>query len=85
MQNRLLACEDSCDNPGTPHTNQPGRSPTCGYDGYRKASGTAGYRVTVTIHWRVHWTGGGESGDIFTTRSSPAVPIRITELQVVTK
>jgi hypothetical protein len=74
-----------CDNPGVAHQNQPGRSPKCGYDGYRKSSGPAGYQVTATTHWRVHWTGGGESGDIFTTRTSPDVPIRITELQVVTR
>ncbi|MFD0823695.1 hypothetical protein ACFQ0D_36440, partial [Micromonospora zhanjiangensis] len=76
-----------CDNPGTKHTGQAGRSPTCGYDGYGRASGRGGYRITASTHWQVTWvTGSGVTGgfpDI--TRTSPTVPIRITELQVVTQ
>ncbi|MEU8419775.1 hypothetical protein AB0C15_02715 [Micromonospora sp. NPDC048835] len=58
-------------------------SPTCGYDkGYQKAGD---YQVTATTYWTVTWRGGGESGEILVTRNSGIVPIRINELQVVTR
>ncbi|SBT53794.1 hypothetical protein [Micromonospora narathiwatensis] len=77
----------TCTRPGTPYAaNGPraGRtSPDCGYDrGYARA-GT--YQVSATTFWTVHWTGGGQSGDIAQSRASGTVPVQINELQVVTR
>lgn len=51
----------------------------CGFPGYT-ATGT--YTVTATSTWAVHWAGGGQQGDLTTTRTSQ-VQIRIGEVQVV--
>lgn len=77
----------TCTGPGTPYDAGGPRagqtSPDCGYDrGYGRA-GT--YRVSATTYWTVHWSGGGESGDIAQSRVSGTVPVQINELQVVTR
>ncbi|MFE3289033.1 hypothetical protein ACFXJJ_38830 [Streptomyces sp. NPDC059233] len=38
--------------------------------------------MTATTTWAVHWVGGGQQGDLTTTRTSQA-PVRIGEVQVV--
>ncbi|WP_433350714.1 hypothetical protein [Micromonospora sp. CA-111912] len=77
----------TCTVPGTPYeadgpqAGQP--SPDCGYDsGYTRADT---YEVSATTFWNVHWSGGGQSGDIPQTRTSGTVQIEIDELQVVTR
>ncbi|MFY1618738.1 hypothetical protein [Micromonospora sp. WMMD736] len=79
----------TCTTPGTPYDPNGERagltSPDCGYDdGYPKA-GT--YRVGATTYWTVRWwTDNGVEGDpIAQTRTSGTVPVRINELQVVTR
>lgn len=51
----------------------------CGFAGYQS---TGNYTVTATTTWAVHWAGGGQQGDLTTTRTSQ-VQIRIGEVQVV--
>lgn len=51
----------------------------CGIAGYTR---TGPYTVTATTTWAVHWVGGGQQGDLTTTRASQ-VQIRIGEVQVV--
>ncbi|WP_202239782.1 ATP/GTP-binding protein [Actinacidiphila reveromycinica] len=51
----------------------------CGFAGYSR---TGTYTVTATSTWAVHWAGGGQQGDLTTTRTSQ-VQIRIGEVQVV--
>lgn len=80
---QLITCEGA----GTPYSPTGNRagdtSPDCGYDsGYPRPDR---YEITATTHWTAHWTGGGESGDITTTRTSNSVLIQINELQVVTE
>ncbi|GAA1885685.1 hypothetical protein [Asanoa iriomotensis] len=73
----------TCTNPGTPYVRQGGKSPTCGFDGYR-AAGT--FSVQATTTWSVTWDAGGETGTIDgVTRESEPAQIQIDELQVVTK
>ncbi|MGW1768265.1 ATP/GTP-binding protein [Streptomyces sp. NPDC002073] len=75
----------SCPFPGMPYQARFGLSAPsaasgqCGTAGYTRA-GT--YTVNATTTWAVHWVGGGQQGDLTTTRSSQA-PVRIGELQVV--
>jgi hypothetical protein len=61
-----------------------GPSPTCGHR-YAQASidepgGT--YQVRATTHWRVDWSGAGQSGELTFTMSGTR-PLRVTELQVL--
>jgi len=51
----------------------------CGFAGY---DSKGEYAVTATTTWAVHWAGGGQQGDLTTTRTSQ-VQIRIGEVQVV--
>lgn len=77
----------TCTNPGTPHTGQAGKSPTCGYDGYPDPSSTkpgGRYKITGTTTWHVTWAGGGTSGVLDVTRQS-STTIDIGELPVVTR
>lgn len=76
----------SCPFPGKPyvasygaHAPDKGRG-QCGFAGY---STTGEYTVNATTTWAVHWTGGGQQGDLTTTRDSEGVQIRIGEVQVV--
>ncbi|MFD9411544.1 hypothetical protein ACFWBN_31600 [Streptomyces sp. NPDC059989] len=75
----------SCPFPGAPYSPSYGLNPPntaggqCGMPGY---SGVGDYTVTATTTWAVHWVGGGQQGDLTTTRTSQ-VPVRIGELQVV--
>ncbi|MFB7176917.1 ATP/GTP-binding protein [Streptomyces sp. NPDC056257] len=75
----------SCPFPGTPYSPSFGLTPPsaasgqCGIAGYSRVGD---YTVTATTTWAVHWVGGGQQGDLTTTRSSQ-VPVRIGELQVV--
>ncbi|MFI2373164.1 hypothetical protein [Streptomyces sp. NPDC018833] len=71
----------TCNNAGTPYKKSYGKkaSPTCGHV-YTKASEK--FTVTATTTWNVHWTGGGQQGDITVTRDSQTTA-RIGEVQVV--
>jgi len=79
-----------CTNPGTPY--QPGygltASPTCPYTYAAPSSTTAHphgrYTVTATTFWRVHWSGGGQSGVLNPTSRSQS-SVEIGEIQVVTQ
>ncbi|WUD70293.1 ATP/GTP-binding protein [Streptomyces sp. NBC_00510] len=75
-----------CSAGGTPYKASYGlrKSPDCGYVyGSTSAWQPHGkYTVTATSTWQVHWVGGGQQGDLTTTRTSQ-VQIRIGELQVV--
>lgn len=75
----------SCPFPGTPYNPAFGLTPPsnasgqCGTAGYSRVGD---YTVTATTTWAVDWVGGGQQGDLTTTRTSQA-PVRIGELQVV--
>src|SRR6266508_3314880 len=78
----------TCDNPGTPYEDRFGNSmsPTCGYR-YGFPSATAAnpngrYTVTATTHWRVEWSGGGQSG-VLNPTSQSQTSVRIGEIPVV--
>ncbi|GIF69617.1 hypothetical protein Ais01nite_76520 [Asanoa ishikariensis] len=76
----------TCTNPGTPYARQGGKSPTCGYDGYRAASPRGGaYTVEATTTWTVTWVAGGQNGTIEGVTRDNEAQIQIDELQVVTK
>ncbi|MFD7555213.1 ATP/GTP-binding protein [Streptomyces sp. NPDC059835] len=74
-----------CPFPGTPYSASFGLNPPstangqCGMPGYSRVGE---YTVTATTTWAVHWVGGGQQGDLTTTRTSQA-PVRIGEVQVV--
>jgi hypothetical protein len=78
----------TCTAPGTPYRPEYGNrmSPDCGYAGYPRPSSTVGgrYTITGTTTWQVNWAGGGQTGQVTTTRSSAAT-IDIDELQVITQ
>jgi hypothetical protein len=80
----------TCPNPGTPHKQETGPSPTCGFDqGYAESSRTSDtgrYVVTATTTWHIDWwvVGGGVTGTETVTRES-TTSIMISELQVVTR
>lgn len=77
-----------CRGPGTPYTGAvaAGRSsPDCGHT-YRTSSADRpdrAFAISVTVHWRVAWKGGGQAGTFpdLTTASSEAV--RVTESQAL--
>ena len=74
-----------CDGPGTPYSPQRdprSASPDCGYT-YRTASGSGGYPVTATIHWRVSWSGAGQSGSFGGLRSSTSTTFEVAEVGAV--
>lgn len=89
----------TCANPGTPHTNQAGKSPTCGYHGRSSSSSPSDplggyplpsstveggrYTVTGTTTWRIDWVGGGQRGVIWRERLS-STTIEIREGHVLT-
>lgn len=58
-----------CTSPGTPFRRGDGgtESPTCGHVYQAPADP---YQVTATSHWRVDWSGGGQSGVIPQTRTA---------------
>ncbi|MGI5211389.1 hypothetical protein [Plantactinospora sp. CA-290183] len=82
---------ETCATAGIPFragAHDPRRPPgdACAYPGYPRSSrGQDGgaYEITATKHWRVPWSGGGESG-VLTASLSDTGSIQIDELQVVT-
>ncbi|KQR17317.1 hypothetical protein [Cellulomonas sp. Leaf334] len=74
-----------CDGPGTPYDATLGdESPTCGYT-YGRSSAREpdlAYTVTATSRWVVHWTGGGQSGDI-PLEFTRSAPVRVGEVQAI--
>ncbi|MFE9968243.1 hypothetical protein [Streptomyces sp. NPDC005525] len=75
----------SCPFPGKPYVSSYGAQVPdkgrgqCGFAGYHQSGN---YTVNATTTWAVHWAGGGQQGDLTTTRASE-VQIRIGEVQVV--
>ncbi|MET9879252.1 hypothetical protein ABZZ36_32190 [Actinacidiphila glaucinigra] len=71
---------------GTPYKESEGakESPSCGYRYATTSNGDEGnvFWVTATATWDVHWGGGGQRGDLTTTRSSQ-VQLRVGEVQVL--
>lgn len=71
---------------GTPYKESEGAKDSPSY-GYRYATTSDGgkgdvFWVTATATWDVHWAGGGQRGDLTTTRSSQ-VQLRVGEVQVL--
>jgi hypothetical protein len=76
----------TCTGPGTPWTPSRGTgpSPTCGHRYVRPSIGQPGgtFPIRATAHWRVHWSGAGQSGVITFTLSGERA-LEVTELQVL--
>lgn len=76
----------TCASAGTPYKAAYGmaESPTCGYRYSSTSSGQPDgkFHVVATTTWKVHWAGGGQQGDITTTRTAD-VRLTIGELQVL--
>ena len=76
----------TCRGPGTPWTQHQGTgpSPTCGHRYTRASTGEVGgtYTVRATAHWRVDWTGAGQSG-VITFTLTGSRELAVTELQVL--
>lgn len=78
-----------CTTAGTPYEKRFGGrpSPDCGYR-YTKTSASQpdnAFTVKATTTWVVHWAGGGQEGDITTTREAEPAQITIGEAQAVAK
>lgn len=73
----------TCTKPGTPYKKSYGKreSPDCGHL-YTQPSTGDGYPVTVTATWDIAWEGGGEEGELTTTRTAQT-QVTVAELQVV--
>lgn len=71
---------------GTPFEQRYGGqpSPTCGYTYQRTSAGKPdnAFTVTVTAHWTVTWSGGGESG-VITRQVSRSIPKKVGEIQAL--
>ena len=77
----------TCANPGTKWTPAKGDadSPTCGHT-YLVDSGDQpddAYPITATTHWKVQWSGAGQSGTITFTLTGPTRQIEVVELQAL--
>ncbi|GGJ89759.1 hypothetical protein GCM10010123_19470 [Pilimelia anulata] len=76
----------TCTTPGTPYKASAAgaTSPDCGYV-YRtpsKSQPDGKYTITAVTTWRVTWAGGGQSGELTTTRQSTTA-VDVKELVVV--
>ena len=76
----------TCAGPGTPFPGHPSGdamapSPTCGHIFHRTSEVEPGgaFHVTVTIVWRVDWTGFGPGGTFPDVESSVGFPVRVIE------
>jgi hypothetical protein len=77
----------TCRNPGTEWTPAKGEadSPTCGHT-YLVDSGDQpedAYTITATTHWKVDWSGAGQSGTITFTLTGPTRQLEVVELQAL--
>lgn len=79
----------TCAGLGTPYADHFGKqaSPTCGHRYERVSTGELddAYQVTATSHWVVQWTGGGQAGTMELNLTTPRLPIRVGEAQVLTQ
>lgn len=79
----------TCQGPGTPYVqgvSDPSiTSPDCGYTYARSSAGQTRERftVSVTVSWRVSWTGGGQSGTVEGLSTRAGVDLRVREVQAV--
>ncbi|RAG86221.1 hypothetical protein DN069_07645 [Streptacidiphilus pinicola] len=78
----------TCAGPGTPW--RPGddpraSSPDCGHVFLRPSADQPGgtYAVTVRVHWRVDWAGGGQQGVFPDLSSTTTVQVRVEEVHSV--
>ncbi|ATM24689.1 hypothetical protein SMD44_p10190 (plasmid) [Streptomyces alboflavus] len=78
-----------CTTAGTPYRKRFGGqpSPDCGYRYTKTSSSQPGeaFTVTAVTTWTVHWAGGGQEGDITTTRQAEPAQITVGEAQAVAK
>ena len=78
----------SCDGPGRPWTEEDGNdAPSAGGCGYPYRSVTDRVSPTVSIRWRVAWTGSGGAGGTLpdmTTQSAPP-PFKVEQIQTVNR
>ena len=76
----------TCEDAGTEWTPElgPGPSPTCGhrYDRASTRERSGAFEVRATTHWRVEWSGAGQTGEITFTMTGTR-PLEVTELQVL--
>ena len=76
----------TCRSAGTPWTPKlgTGPSPTCGhrYDRASSSQPDGVFEIRATTHWRVDWSGAGQSGEITFTMTG-ARPLEVAELQVL--
>jgi hypothetical protein len=72
----------SCKGPGTPYAKRYGKqeSPTCGHTYTKQGVKT----VKATSHWRVAWSGIGQTGTI-PVDVSDSTQLTMAELQVIVK
>lgn len=78
----------TCAGPGTPYgpgSDPAAPSPDCGYTYTRSSAGQPGERfaVSVTVSWRVSWSGGGQSGTVEGLSTRAGVDVRVREVQAV--
>jgi hypothetical protein len=77
----------TCANKGTEWTPSKGDadSPPCGhtYLGDSGARPDDAYTITATTHWKVQWSGAGQSGTITFTLTGPARQLAVVELQAL--
>ncbi|KUN57545.1 hypothetical protein AQJ46_46620 [Streptomyces canus] len=78
-----------CTTAGTPYKKEYGgeASPDCGYRYTKTSAGQSedAFNVKATTTWAIHWEGGGQQGDLTTTRDSATVQLTVGEAQVVAK
>ncbi|WP_436776774.1 hypothetical protein [Yinghuangia sp. YIM S09857] len=78
----------TCAGPGTPYgpgSDPASGSPDCGYTYARSSAGQPAERfaVTVTVTWRVSWSGGGQSGVVDGMSTQAMAGLRVREVQAV--
>ncbi|MCX4750568.1 hypothetical protein OG455_34535 [Kitasatospora sp. NBC_01287] len=75
-----------CRGPGTPYgpgSDPDGESPDCGHTFERASAGEPGavFRVVVTAHWSVSWSGAGQGGTFPDLTSRSVLPVKVVEVQ----
>ncbi|UGQ13585.1 hypothetical protein LO772_08255 [Yinghuangia sp. ASG 101] len=78
----------TCSGPGTPYgpaSDPASGSPDCGYTYGRSSAGQPAERfpLTVTVTWRVSWSGGGQAGVVEGMSTSASTGLRVREVQAV--
>lgn len=73
-----------CRGPGTDYRGSDPRaeSPQCGHT-YRRSSGHTTFPVAATIHWRVTWSGAGQTGTLPELTTTSTAGLRVRESQAL--